>query len=369
MPAAILRTDLNETLEVIAASLDLDDTRYQNAEEKYKAIGRWLDAEDSSLAAYKSTIYPQGSFILGTTVKPISSNEDYDIDLVCKLSGISETPKDIKKLVGARLQEHEGYRKRLEEKNRCWRINYAGEFHLDILPAIPSLTGSGTAIRVSDKELRNWKESDPKGYAIWFRSRMADQFTMIQKSLAELEQKRIEEIPEFRVKTALQRAIQLMKRNRDIAFFNNADEKPISIIITTLAGLSYRNQDDLFDTLISLVNEMPNHIQYLGNVAWVRNPVNHKENFADKWQLHPERKTAFLDWIENLDRELARIEMYGSISDAEALLANLFGEQVTKSAITKLNKMKRANVMSVSKKKPPVIAIQNPNKPWRVNGD
>ncbi len=367
MISAKFRTELNATLDAIATALDLDETRYQNAEDKYKAIGRWLEAEDSSLVSYRPVIYPQGSFILGTTVKPISSKEDYDIDLVCTLSGVSDAPAQIKKIVGERLRDHDGYRKRLEEKNRCWRINYAGEFHLDILPAIPTPTGTNTAIRVPDKELKQWKESDPKGYAAWFRSRMEDQFLLIRKSLAELELKRIEEIPEFKVKTPLQRAVQLMKRNRDVFFIDDESDKPISIIITTLAGLSYNNQDDILSALIALSREMPNHIKYQDEVAWIANPVNHHENFADKWQHHPNRRAAFLDWLETFSLELASLGAVDSLSGAETHLTKLFGEQAAKNAVAGVQPKKQVYLTPNLKKAPPVINIKNPSKPWGVN--
>jgi hypothetical protein len=198
-----LQTDTNEILKLIATNLDLNETRYQNAKEKYRAIANWLNGENSLLAPYSPTIYPQGSFVIGTVVKPLSTDEDYDIDLVCELSNIQEAPQHVKSIVGNRLSEHETYREMLEEKNRCWRLNYAGEFHMDILPALSS-SFSETAIRVPDKNLQAWKDSDPKGYASWFKTQMQQQFTLLQKALAESERKNIEEIPDFRVKTTLQ---------------------------------------------------------------------------------------------------------------------------------------------------------------------
>ena len=114
-------TELDLMLRTITQQLDLNEARYANAEEKYRAIGDWLDADNSPLAPHSPQIYPQGSFLLGTVVKPIASDEDYDIDLVCELAGIFDqvVPSAVKRMVGDRLEDNRTYRERLEEKNRC----------------------------------------------------------------------------------------------------------------------------------------------------------------------------------------------------------------------------------------------------------
>jgi hypothetical protein len=74
-----------ELLENISNELDIPENHFKQAEERYKAIGRWLLREDSTVAEYNPDIYPQGSFLLGTMIKPVTEKEEYDIDLVCKL--------------------------------------------------------------------------------------------------------------------------------------------------------------------------------------------------------------------------------------------------------------------------------------------
>lgn len=225
------RIDLNEAFSQVASKLDLDETRYRNAEGKYQAIGNWLNAENSALAQYSPQIYPQGSFLLGTVVKPLSSDE-YDIDLVCLLSGIhrATSPQEVKAMVGNRLKNNENYSKIIEEMNRCWRLNYAGEFHMDIIPAIPDAENNEDAMLISDRELIGWTWSNPKGYANWFKQSMQAQYNLQKKELAEIRNKEVEDIPDYLVKTELQRTVQLMKRHRDIMFEKDTDNKPISII-------------------------------------------------------------------------------------------------------------------------------------------
>ncbi len=76
-----------------------------------------------------------GSAGLGTTVRPLG-REDFDVDTIYKvlLFLASGAPAELKKIVGDRLKENARYAGMLEEKKRCWRLNYAREYHLDISP-------------------------------------------------------------------------------------------------------------------------------------------------------------------------------------------------------------------------------------------
>ena len=360
-----LRKDLNNALRLIAEKLDLDITRRENAVNKYQAVSAWIDEDESNLSDYCPSVYPQGSFTLGTVVKPLNT-EEYDIDLVCELDDFEGQPNEIKQIVGGRLNENGIYQPILEEKNRCWRLNYAGKFHLDILPARPSQSENvgDTAIEIPDKELREWCISDPQGYARWFKSCMAEQYETNLRILAQVESKSIEDVPEHLVKTTLQQAVQLLKRNRDIIFENDKTDKPVSIVLTTLAGHVYDNQAELFETLKSLVCDMPQYIEHKDDVAWVVNPVNPEENFADKWEKYPLRRVKFLGWLEDLESALDRFHQFNNIEDAKDLLEALFGESLARSVLHDIHDQKNTK-SSARISVPAAVKINNPNKPWK----
>lgn len=124
-------------MDRVCRLLELTPTQYREAETKYRAVGRWLADSDSLLAFWEPEIYPQGSMLLGTTVRPYGRNE-YDLDLVCQIHYCAQQPPmTIYKWVHERLSAHETYKEMLEPLKRCLRLNYAGDFHLDILPAWP----------------------------------------------------------------------------------------------------------------------------------------------------------------------------------------------------------------------------------------
>ena len=350
----IYAQQFSPVLEAIAEALDIPESHYELAIKRYESIGGWLERKESKVTHYSPLIYPQGSFLLGTVTRPISEKDEYDLDLVSELNLLknSVTQADLKKLVGREIKSYANahdMKSPVKEGRRCWTLHYADgvQFHMDILPAIPDavefkhlLESKGIepsnwldfAIAITDNTLSNynqidseWPRSNPKGYAEWFRSRMQTRFDAIRKSLME---RQVDEVPEYKIKTPLQRAIQILKRHRDILFANAPDDKPISIIITTLAGHAYNNEPDILATLQNVVAGMPRYIQRNNGVVWIPNPVNPLENFADKWAEHPQREENFYKWLSEVQKDLNTALRRPDIQRAAESLKSRLGKQV-----------------------------------------
>ncbi len=175
---------VSEALDQLSAVLDVPPSKYREAQDRYEAVGGWLDADDSPLRQYRPDIYPQGSFLLGTAIHPRTECE-YDVDAVCLLRNSSPglTQQQLKQLVGDRLKQHKKYAKMLDPEDggrRCWTLRYSDEsrFHLDVLPAIPDdptwyqnkgvkPEWAATAIKITDKNTwadvpRSWPRSNPR---------------------------------------------------------------------------------------------------------------------------------------------------------------------------------------------------------------
>ena len=372
--------ELRQLLQGLAESLDISDAQYEAAVKHYEAVGDWLSKDDSPIVVHDPQIYPQGSFRLGTMIKPYNDADQYDIDLVCELKVLKKenvTQKQLKAMVGDRMKENERYRKILEEGKRCWTLQYAdsARFHMDILPAIPDdeingiareigATLAQSAILITDRELYNWQRSNPVGYAEWFKERMRVQFDAKRMLLAESLRASVEDVPEYKVKTPLQRSIQILKRHRDIMFKDDQDGGPISIIITTLAAHAYNNEADVLDALQNIVNKMPGLIERDGQGnALVANPVNSLENFADKWEKHPELETKFHKWIQQVRVNLDLALSTRNLSDMNESLKPPFGDRIINEAVAKAFPFRPRSVSAVASV-PPSISITKPSKPW-----
>jgi hypothetical protein len=330
----------NEILEELGKTLDISEAQYDAAVKSYKAVGSWLSKEDSILAPYLPEILPQGSFMLGTMVKPLNENDDLDIDLVCQLKGKNPnwTQEILKQRVGDQIKANDTYKKMLDEEGRrCWTLLYRQDsysekerYHMDILPCVVDfgyrmildsafsakelIDANKLAIRITDnfednyeteKNHLEWLKSNPFGYAKWFENRSNISSTRMF-SLNES----IKPVPKYQTdKLPLQRVVQILKCHRDM-IFNGDKEKPISIIITTLAAYAYRKQANVYDALVDVIDRMHLFIEerrdpFTGEqYRFIGNPVNTEENFADKWRETPRKEEKFNSWLKKIKEDI-----------------------------------------------------------------
>jgi hypothetical protein len=120
---------VEQALEDLADALQVPESRYREAEARYKSVGKWLGRPESILTKVNPDVYVQGSFRLGTVIKPVSDAEDYDIDLVCELnvSKTRYTQAELKRFLGVEMKSYaKGHSmEEPEERRRCWTLNYS----------------------------------------------------------------------------------------------------------------------------------------------------------------------------------------------------------------------------------------------------
>ena len=312
-----LATSHDDILEKIAEALDIPPSKFEEARNRYHAIGNWLDRPESEIAQFNPAISPQGSFLLGTVTRPFTDAEEYDVDLICRLDATEAdfTQKGLKEAVGREVALYASAHGMADpdEGRRCWTLNYQGvllEKGFRALAIDAGLTGHAIAITDMthphyDLASTDWPLSNPSGYAAWFRNRMKVRLDEAKLAFAKRAHisASVDQIPDHKVKTPLQRAIQLLKRHRDCMFVGDCEFRPISIIITTLAAHAYNEEPTIAGALQSILTSMDHHFEYHDGIAWVANPVNPSENFADKWVGVPKKRENFVKWLEQARRD------------------------------------------------------------------
>jgi hypothetical protein len=335
--SASLETGLvDEILLYVCERLQLTDTQHADAVRSYQAVGEWLQAPGSPFYYVAPTIYPQGSMALGTTVKP-RHREEFDLDLVLDLAGWSDGPLSLYQATLDRLRSHRDYAARVEPLRRCIRLHYAGQFHLDVLPARRDLARGGTCIEVPDRTLGGWKPSNPKGFRGWFEVRSE------LRGLARMEQEPVPGNGDARSKTALQRAVQLLKRRRDVVFAPDADEAPRSVLLTTLAGEAFKGSESTAVSLLAILEEIEDRIK----AAWpghldVANPTNPDERFSEIWEREPGGYPAFVDYVRDFRERFAELLHRPGLESVTRLVGELFGEEVAQAAARRVTERFRA---------------------------
>ncbi|WP_290612617.1 nucleotidyltransferase domain-containing protein [Arsukibacterium sp. UBA3155] len=353
---------LVEMLDSVFDNLDLNKTQRERIETAYKAVGNYLASCDHPLLK-DVQIYPQGSMRLRTTNKPLSQ-EEFDVDLILFLPHASYATRDeIVEVVKQHLLDKDVYKDLVEDLPRGLRINYKGDYHLDITPAkeynLPSLQGH--PLWIVDKHT-GFKESNPEGMAQGF-DEACSMLPVIRRRHVFLEalNKSVTELPDQSKKKPLNRIIQILKRHRDVWSQQDgnlhADFRPISVIITMLASLAYvevvksgKEYDNEFDLILDVIELMPLHIESNFDEILITNPTMRPENYAEKWnrveRLEGQKyRKAFYTWhqaaVDTFER-LAGANNQG-MDNVFAALSGAFGQRPVLAAKDQIIKAVNAN--------------------------
>lgn len=384
-------------LEDMVKELDLPDYVIEQSIRRYKSLGEWFDRDGGLFEEMAIEVFPQGSFALGTTIKPIEETEEYDLDIGCKVKTGDykslHSQKYLKESLGTELEAYrkaKGIKEKIEPKHRCWRLEYQDEinFHMDIVPCVPmgdverkfyeqrinefyqyqdGLSEDVTkfAINITDDRHQDygvispeWPASNPQGYLRWFQSRMNP-----SKSFILNERASIVPIEVYKQKSILQRCIQLLKRHRD-NMFGDDERKPISIIITTLAARAYNGEADLSAALTNILETMPGYIS--PSSPRIPNPVNPAEDFSDRWEM-PEAKELdlegnFRNWLLQAKMDFKQILESSDENLRSRILNEKFSINISNPVDLERYNTGSKSAISAIKKLP-----ENPPKPWGDN--
>ncbi|MDN3493503.1 nucleotidyltransferase domain-containing protein [Winogradskyella bathintestinalis] len=350
----------DQILHQISQYLDISPSDFKKAQERFNSSKDWLIGGTYE-SGYNPDVYLQGSFRLGTVVRPYKDDKDgeFDIDQVCELTKVNppKYSKVLKNDIGNRLKENNDYKRMLDEEGRrCWTIKYASEegrpgFHIDILPALPSNSDVAYKIDITNQEnnIYTWSTCNPKGYYYWFKSMNVFSTEFMQSAKREIFESNRElfltsdDVPKQLVRTSLQRAIQIMKRHRDV-YFSKKDYRPISIIITTITA-KVNQSNKILNTIQDFIHYVKKRHKFLvrygyldvdnildyENKKWlIPNPADiakfgeEPDNFADKWNNDENLSNAFFEWVYQLDRDLEGFKR-SRLSDDLNLKIKTFG--------------------------------------------
>jgi len=385
-----MQTRMNKLLGFLIELLDIPQSYYERAKERARSLEDWLRREESMVAHLKPDVYPQGSFRYGTVIRPLFKHDEYDLDLVCavNLSKSTVTQRQVKELIGQEIVAYAKsyqFKEPAKEKPRCWRLNYADHvsFHMDILPAVPEDAATirviferqvpaalaEHAIAITDTRHPHYREIDPKwpssnprGIALWFedRARPAAQYR-INELVRCRTYASIDEVPPYEWKTTLQRAIQILKRHRDVMFKGDRDLAPISMIITTLAAHAYSGEEDLYSALDNILTKMPLFVRK--QTPRIPNPVNPAEDFADCWSRDSRYEQNFWLWHSQVKADLRHLWEAIGRKELPREIHNQFRLDLTTNQAQSLEVEVSKSTLRVITATP-VISIPAAPKPW-----
>ena len=318
------QVSLSKLFDESEKRFSITQTAFDKLGKTVKGIGTYIANNEPDVRTYL-----QGSFSYGTIVRPYKgdSDGDYDIDLVVEFpSRYGERgPPAVKSLVGDCLKKSD-YKGRLEEGKRCWTLDYSDTsdpeiaFHLDILPSVSAGVPNADVVRKTEIMITNkvktgyvWSSSNPKGYRNWLSEIDRRHCGVSNKRPASNIVSDLDCVVDPVDCTPLRSAVKILKRSRDVFFSRRTDSDyaPISVIITTVAANVIDMDGTKYNSVAPALEKIIGGLRTMGpknDSSWkLRNPVDSKENFADKWNTDIRYSDAYGAWCDYLGKQWSKL--------------------------------------------------------------
>lgn len=325
---------LNRDKDILKSlsDLDLSPTMEKNARDKYDALAKYLDEQ-----GLDSDFYPQGSFLIGTTIRPYRDGKDHDYDLdvlaILKRKKEDTDAKSVKNDIGDCIKESGIYSEKLEKEDRnCWTLKYAKVadgigFSLDVVPSVDedtsikndiinsgvSYSNAEKTVAITNKNLSvyDWLTSNPIGFGDWFLEisnrhlsidMKSEQYNNLPYDIRMVFES-VEKIPIYYYRSNLQKAVQFIKRHRDIYYdrSNLSGDKPSSILISALVADSIKNKWNLSisDIVNAFIVGFSNRSISIMQNGKILNPVDLRENLIERYTDN--RMSNMSKWVSALN--------------------------------------------------------------------
>ena len=289
-----------EFAQFLKDEVDLNKSRLDRLETGVSGVNGYLK---DNLLGYQ-TMERQGSYALDTLIKPVDDNDEYDADIQIVMNPNPKwKPRDYVLAINRTLGGNQNYADKRRLKTRCVTVDYAGDFHLDVVPRV-TIRGKHY---VCNRHENKFEETDGNGYREWFNRK-----------------NRI-------TGGNLKKVVKLLKYLRDHK--NSFTAK--SILLTTLAGYMINESDQgtaavstVADTLETVLSRMDNYLQRHPNMPEIKNPVLATENFNRHWDQR--RYANFRNRIQSYAQTVKRAKDEPSAGKANENWRELFGESFGK---------------------------------------
>lgn len=276
--------------------VNLNQTRVDTLQARVSSLDAYL-ADDSVLAdLVADDVIPQGSFAHKTIIRPYTGN-DFDADVLLPMDERTDwEPKKYTVELQKALEASSRYAGKTSLGKRCVTIDYADDFHIDVVPFVTRADGlTYITHRIDDA----WIRQDPIALTSWIE----DSARITNGHLI--------------------RVIRLMKYLRDRSSLNVASVVLAALLterVHSFAGVDdYKN---VATTLVSLVEDLNDYIGPMTTVPWVDDRIG--QNLANR--LTPTGFTNLQSQVKTWSRKM-RAAIDAPADESLDLWRAIFGDK------------------------------------------
>ena len=312
--------------DFLSNCVNLNESRLNTLKQSVESITGLLKSKLSNYRKYSE----QGSYSHKTIIKPVQDSDEFDADILVFIKDNSFNPNnfitDYVDMIYNILKANEIYRDKISKNTRCVTVDYAGDFHLDIVPCIEY---NGICYICNRKD-RKYEKTDGDGYKHW----------LIKKN-------QVVGNNSFRKVTRLLKFLRDHKNTFSIK----------SILLTTILGNTVNECDpnefsDFPTTLKILSSRINNFLQSNKSMPIIDNPVMCSENFNRHWDesKYINFKVKFKSYNIKIMEAFEELDHNKSVKKWRELFGNKFGCLVHDSKNS--SEVSSVSIPTVSAKKP-----------------
>lgn len=241
--------------------VNLGDARIAQLNERVTAITNFLQTGDDRFAENFIDVLPQGSYAHRTIINPVQQSDEFDADLLLEMEEVDDwEPEDYVEELYKVFRASSTYRGMVSRHDRCVKVDYANEFHIDVVPYMERHGQHYITNRIENRfELTN-----PEGYNEWLDG-----------------QNRL-------TSGRLVKVIRLMKYLRDFKGTFSCKSVILSILlgnrVTDAAAWGDDSKyKDVPTALKSIVGSLDDYLQANPTMPSIDDPSEPTENFNHRW--------------------------------------------------------------------------------------
>lgn len=335
-----------------AIGVELPPSQHTLAVERYEAVRKHIEREESPLHNRVRLFYPQGSMAIRATIRARRRDDGYDIDIVAELIvPPSMKPAQVldelyEAINGPKASQYHG---KVKRQTRCVTVEYADGMHLDVTPSDllderdPRISHIFHAKPEESAKLHRRLVINSYAFVDWFNERapidiaFAEAYSAkvnVADNLRVLAEADVEPVPDHSTvgggKSITIVALQLLKRNRNVRYQARTGRFPPSVMMSKFAGdaaVPGTSIGHALDMNSAHMLQQLEAAEAAGHLIDVRNPCCQDDRFTDRW---PENHTAQRLYINDLKLFRRQLDALMSnrltLAQMKDLLSAMFGE-------------------------------------------
>jgi len=239
-------------------TVNLNDTRIATLNSRVDAITSFISAH-AVFSEYFIDIIPQGSYAQRTIIKPVGKR-DFDADVLLSLKEHPRwTPAEYTAELKRAFEGNSIYKSMAHKRTRCVYIDYADDFHVDVIPYVQGKTS------ITNNKDDAWETTDPQEFTAW----LAGKSRIVGGG-------------------RLQAVLRLLKYMRDSKLTFTIK----SVLLTILVGrvveswrttIDPKYYGDTATALVNILGDLDDYLQANPTLPAIYDPAGTGRDFSERW--------------------------------------------------------------------------------------